>query len=101
MFDLVMAQSSQSIGPPPNAGRFSQQRRNTRIAKTRARVEHVFGALEQMGKLLCTIGQTRANFAMTIMATCYRLKRLVYFQKAGIEAFCGPKWAESPEPVAI
>ena len=65
-----------------------QQRRNTRIAKTRARVEHVFGAIEQMGgKLLRTIGQARANFAMTLMAACYNLKRLVYLQKAGIEAF--------------
>jgi IS5 family transposase len=64
-----------------------QKRRNQRIAKTRARVEHVFGAIEQMGgKLLRTIGQARANFAMTMMATCYNLKRLVYFQKAGIEA---------------
>ena len=59
-----------------------------RIAKTRARVEHVFGALEQMGgKLLRTIGQARASFAMTMMAACYNLKRLVYFRKAGIEAF--------------
>lgn len=65
-----------------------QQRRNRRIAKTRARVEHVFGAIEQMGgKLLRTIGQARANFAMTMMATCYNLKRLVYFKKAGIQAF--------------
>jgi len=58
------------------------------IAKTRARVEHVFGAIEQMGgKLLRTIGQARANFAMTMMAACYNLKRLVFFQEAGIEAF--------------
>ena len=65
-----------------------QQRRNKRIAKTRARVEHVFGAIDQMGgKLLRTIGQARANFAMTMMAACYNLKRLVYFEKAGIEAF--------------
>ena len=65
-----------------------QQRRNHRIAKTRARVEHVFGAIEQMGgKMLRTIGQARASFAMTMMAACYNLKRLVYFQKAGIEAF--------------
>jgi transposase, IS5 family len=64
-----------------------QQRRNRRIAKTRARVEHVFGAVEQMGgKLLRTIGQARANFAMTMMAACYNLKRLVYFRMAGIEA---------------
>jgi len=65
-----------------------QQRRNQRIAKTRARVEHVFGAIEQMGgKLLRTIGQARANFAMTMMAAYYNLKQLVYFQEAGIEAF--------------
>ena len=65
-----------------------QQRRNKRIARTRARVEHVFGAIEQMGgKLLRTIGQARANFAMTMMAACYNLKRLVYFRKAGIKAF--------------
>ena len=65
-----------------------QQRRNRRIAKTRVRVEHVFAAIEQMGgKLLRTIGQARANFAMTMMAACYNLKRLVYLQRAGIEAF--------------
>lgn len=65
-----------------------QQRRNPRIAKTRPRVEHVFGAIEQMGrKLLRTVSQARANFAMTMMAACYNLKRLVYFQEAGIEAF--------------
>jgi len=48
----------------------------------------VFGALEQMGgKLLRTISQARASFAMTMMAACYNLKRLVNFRKAGIEAF--------------
>lgn len=66
----------------------AQQRRNHRIAKTRARVEHVFGAIEQMGgKMIRTIGQARASFAMTMMAACYNLKRLVYFQKSGIKAF--------------
>ena len=61
---------------------------NHRIAKTRARVEHVFAAIEQMGgKLIRTIGQARASFAMTMMAASYNLKRLVYFAKAGIEAF--------------
>ena len=64
-----------------------QQRRNRRIAKTCARVEHVFAAIEQMGgKLLRTIGQARANFAMTMMAACYNLKRLVYFLEVGIKA---------------
>jgi transposase, IS5 family len=48
----------------------------------------VFAAIEQMGgKLIRTIGQARANFAMTMMAACYNLKRLMYFQKAGIKAF--------------
>lgn len=62
-----------------------QQRRNHRIAKTRARVEHVFGAIEQMGgKLVRTIGQSRANFVMTLMATCYNIKRLTYFTRVGV-----------------
>lgn len=65
-----------------------QQRRNRRIAKTRSRVEHVFGAIEQMGgKLIRTFGQARANFAMVMMAACYNLKRLTYLKRAGIEAF--------------
>ncbi|PAV02890.1 hypothetical protein CBG25_08275 [Arsenophonus sp. ENCA] len=33
------------------------------------------------------IGQVRANFAMTMMAACYNLKRLAYFQSACIVAF--------------
>ena len=79
-----------------------QQRRNQRITKTRARVEHVFAAIEQMGgKLLRTIGQARANFTMTMTAACYNLKRLVYFWKAGIEAFWRPKWVKPPMPRAI
>jgi len=65
-----------------------QQRRNQRIAKTRARVEHIFAAIAQMGgKLIRTIGQTRANIAMTMMAVCYNLKRLVYLREARIVAF--------------
>ncbi|MDH0344696.1 IS5/IS1182 family transposase, partial [Chromobacterium haemolyticum] len=39
------------------------------------------------GKLVRTIGQARANFALTMMATCYNLKRLVFLRKAGIQAF--------------
>lgn len=65
-----------------------QQRRNHRIAKKRARVEHVFAAFSQMGgKLVRTIGQARANFSMTMLATCYNLKRLVYLKTAGIVPF--------------
>ncbi|QIK38305.1 IS5 family transposase [Caldichromatium japonicum] len=63
----------------------AQQRRNHGIAKTRACVEHVFAAIAQMGgKLIRTIGQARANFAMTMMAACYNLKRLAFFQRVGI-----------------
>lgn len=63
----------------------TQQGRNHRIAKTRARVEHAFAAIAQMGgKLIRTIGQARANFAMTMMAACYNLKRLAYCQRVGI-----------------
>jgi len=48
----------------------------------------MLGTIEQMGgELLRTTGQARANCAMTMMAACYNLKRLVYLQKAGIEAF--------------
>jgi predicted nucleic acid-binding protein len=48
-----------------------QQRRNHRIAKVRARVEHVFAAIAQMGsKLVRTIGHARAAFGMTMMALC-------------------------------
>jgi transposase, IS5 family len=39
------------------------------------------------GKLIRTIGQARANFAMTLTAACYNLKRMVSFRKSGIMAF--------------
>ncbi len=51
------------------------------------RIRHVFAAIEQMGgKLLRTLGQARANVAMTMMAAGHDLKRRVYVQKAGIKA---------------
>ncbi|CAI8952538.1 protein of unknown function [Methylocaldum szegediense] len=61
----------------------TQQGRNRHIVKTRARVEHVFAAIAQMGgKRIRTLGQTRAYFAMTTMAACYSLKRLAYCLRA-------------------
>lgn len=58
-----------------------QQQLNARIAKVRARVEHVFAGITQMGgKLIRTIVQARASFAMTMMAVCYNLKRLAHLQ---------------------
>jgi IS5 family transposase len=65
-----------------------QKGRNKRIAKTRARVEHPFAQMRHMGgKLIRTIGQARATVAMTMMATCYNLKRLATFLEDGVDVF--------------
>lgn len=62
--------------------------RNKTIAKTRARVEHVFAWIEQMGgKMIRTIGRARADFGMTMMATCYNIKRLTSLKTRGVVAF--------------
>jgi IS5 family transposase len=54
-----------------------QKRRNTRIAKTRARVEHVFASLEQLGgKGLRSIGLARAKLQLNFKAATYNLRRL-------------------------
>lgn len=64
-----------------------QQRRNHNIAKVRARVEHIFAAIEQMGgKRIRTIGQVRASFAMTMMVVTYNIKRLAFLEKGLIRA---------------
>ena len=56
-----------------------QNRRNLRIAKVRARVEHIFAAITQWGgKQIRTIGQARANFAMGMMVFVYNLRRLSF-----------------------
>ena len=56
-----------------------QERRNRRIAKVRARVEHVFAAITQWGgKRIRTIGQDRANFAMGMMVLVYNMHRLAF-----------------------
>jgi IS5 family transposase len=63
----------------------TQQRPNQGIAKTRARVEQAFAAIELMGgTLIRPIGQARAHFAMTMRVACYNLKRLAYCQRVGI-----------------
>jgi IS5 family transposase len=65
-----------------------QERRNTRIARTRARVEHVFAAMEQMGgKLLRGIGLDRATFRLTGKAAVYNLRRLCSLKACGVAAF--------------
>lgn len=65
-----------------------QKGRNKRIAKTRVRVEHPFAQMRHMGgKLIRTIGQTRATVAMTMMATCYNFQRLAKSLDDGEDAF--------------
>ena len=38
-------------------------------------------------KCIGSIGQARANSAMTLMATCHSLQRLVYFQVVSVKAW--------------
>ncbi|MDA8453039.1 hypothetical protein M4R23_25175, partial [Acidovorax sp. GBBC 3332] len=65
-----------------------QQRCNRRIPKKRAKVEHVFAGIRHLGgKLLRTIGQARATVGMTMMAACYKMKRLASFLDRGVDAF--------------
>ena len=61
-----------------------QKARNTCIARVRARVEHVFAAIEHLGgKTIRTIGRARADFALTLMAACYNIRRTVWLVKSG------------------
>ncbi|WP_425117336.1 transposase [Burkholderia ambifaria] len=65
-----------------------QARRNRRIAKSRARVEHVFAALEQMGgKVLRSIGLARATLHLNWKAAAYNLRRLCSLMEVGPRPF--------------
>jgi len=51
--------------------------RNRRIASPRARVEHVFASLSQMGgKMIRSIELARAEFGLTLKSAVYNLKRM-------------------------
>lgn len=66
----------------------TQKRRNRAIATPRARVEHVFGALAQMGgKLVRCLGIVRTTFALHLKAASYDLKRLVFLKEHGLAPF--------------
>jgi IS5 family transposase len=55
----------------------TQERRNRRIAKTRARVEHVFAGLAQMGhKTQRSVGLARATLHLNWKVAAYNLRRL-------------------------
>jgi IS5 family transposase len=65
-----------------------QKRRNTRIARTRARGEHVFASLSQMGgKALRCIGLARAELILNWKAAAYNLRRLCSLKMGGVAAF--------------
>lgn len=66
----------------------TQRRRNRAIATPRARVEHVFGALAQMGgKLVRCLGIVRTIFFLQLNAASYNLKRLVFLKERGLAPF--------------
>ena len=59
-----------------------QKNRNTRIAKTRARGEHVFATIKQMGGgLVRTIGLARAKVQLTLNAVAYNFKRALFLMR--------------------
>ena len=61
--------------------------RNQKLARIRARVEHVFGAWEKtMGKTIRTIGSVRATAQITLQATVYNLRRWVTLDGKGASA---------------
>ena len=65
-----------------------QKRRNTRIARPRARVEHVFASLAAMGgKILRTIGLAHAEFGLDLKAAVYNLRRLCTLKEGGVVPF--------------
>jgi IS5 family transposase len=66
----------------------TQKQRNRRIATPRARVEHVFGALAQMGgKLVRCKGIVRTTLSLHLKAAAYNLKRLVFLKESGLTPF--------------
>ena len=81
----VKVQRKAKPGKPLGA---RQQGRNTTIARVRARVEHVFAGLHQMGgQLIRTIGKERAEFQITTKLAVYNLKRWSSLDKCGVRAF--------------
>ena len=63
----------------------AQQRRNDPIVKTRARVEHVFDGLAQLGgKVVRSVGLPRATLQLNWKVAVYNLQRLVYLKEAGV-----------------
>jgi len=65
-----------------------QKGRNTRIARTRARVGHVFASIGQMGgNVPRCIGIARATLLLNWKAATYNLRRLCSLKTCGVAAF--------------
>ncbi|MDM5182241.1 hypothetical protein PO883_34300 [Massilia sp. DJPM01] len=66
----------------------AQNRRNARIAMSRARIEHVFAGLAEMGgKGLRMSRLARATLQLSWKVAAHNLRRLVYLKEARVEAF--------------
>lgn len=62
-----------------------QRSRNRRIARTRARGEHVFAGMPQaQGIGVRCIGKARATFQLMASAASYNLSRLAHLREAGV-----------------
>ncbi|AMS31271.1 hypothetical protein AEM42_11185 [Betaproteobacteria bacterium UKL13-2] len=80
--ELLKAQGLRDgVARKDDAQRYDQtdnQKRNKRLSRIRARVEHVFGGWEKtMGKRLRSIGETRAKSMIVVQATVYNLRRWI------------------------
>lgn len=81
-------QHIQRRAKPKQALSPTQAGRNRRIARIRARGEHPFAGLRQLGgKCLRSIGLGRATLLLHLKAATYNLKRLCWLKEAGVMAF--------------
>lgn len=65
-----------------------QKRRNSRLAKSRCRVEHVFADFKAMGgKMIRTIGLDRATLNLQLKGTVYNIRRFCTLQRQGYIPF--------------
>jgi IS5 family transposase len=61
----------------------TQERNNTAKSRIRARVEHVFAAMNHFGGIFIrTIGKTRADFQIGMMNMAYNMTRYVYLMES-------------------
>jgi IS5 family transposase len=61
----------------------TQKRNNTAKSRIRARVEHVFGRMDQFGGIaIRTIGMARAEIQIGLLNLAYNLTRYAYLMGA-------------------